>query len=101
MKSSDIPPLTQADDISNAMRSTRLNRRHFLKRGGVLTAGVSMLGAVPSGVFAAAESTIRLALIGCGGRGTGAVGDALSVPGGGVKLHAMADLDAGCLERSL
>jgi predicted dehydrogenase len=53
------------------------------------------------GVFAAPESTIRLALIGCGGRGTGAVGDALSVPGGGVKLHSIADLESNRMERAL
>ena len=34
-------------------------------------------------VHAGEDNTIRLALIGCGGRGSGAVGDALSVPDGG------------------
>jgi len=80
--------------------SSKLDRRDFLKRGALLTAGASVLGAVPSGIFAAPESTIRLALIGCGGRGTGAVGDALSVPEGGVRLHALADLDAARLEQA-
>ena len=41
---------------------------------------------------AAEDSTIKLALVGCGGRGTGAVGNALSTTGGPVKLVAMADL---------
>jgi hypothetical protein len=44
---------------------------------------------------AAEENTIRLALIGCGGRGRGAVGDALSVAAGPVKLHAMPVPEAG------
>jgi predicted dehydrogenase len=41
---------------------------------------------------AAEDSTIKLALVGCGGRGTGAVGDAFAATGGPVKLYAMADL---------
>jgi predicted dehydrogenase len=50
-------------------------------------------------VFAADDDTIRLALIGCGGRGTGAVRDALSVADSGpVKLHAMADLHDNKIE---
>jgi predicted dehydrogenase len=47
--------------------------------------------AVPA-VHAAEDNTIRLALIGCGGRGSGAVGDACSVAGSPVKLVAMADV---------
>jgi len=52
-----------------------------------------VLGSVTPAVHAGEDNTIRLALIGCGGRGTGAVRDALSVPNGGpIKLYAMADL---------
>jgi len=52
-----------------------------------------VLGSIMPAAFASEDNTIRLALIGCGGRGSGAVGDALSVPGGGpIKLYAMADL---------
>jgi predicted dehydrogenase len=43
-------------------------------------------------VHAAEDHTIRLALIGCGGRGRGAVGNAMSAADGPIKLHAMADL---------
>lgn len=43
-------------------------------------------------VHASQDDTIRLALIGCGGRGTGAVQDAASSGAGPVKLVAMADL---------
>ena len=100
MNSKHIFPPTHHTDRKEPSHSSTLTRRQFLKRGGLLTAGVSALGAVSSGVFAASEATIRLALIGCGGRGSGAVGDALSVPGGGVKLHAMADLDEDRLEKS-
>jgi hypothetical protein len=47
--------------------------------------------AVPA-VHAAEDSTIRLALVGCGSRGAGAVADALAASGGPVRLHAMADV---------
>jgi len=47
--------------------------------------------AIPA-VHAGEDNTIRLALIGCGGRGGGAVGNAMAAPGGPVKLVAMADL---------
>lgn len=65
-----------------------------------MAAGAAMLAAKPTGVFAADDQTIRLALIGCGNRGTGAVGDALNVPEGGAKLYAMADLSEDRLEKA-
>ncbi|MFO0928332.1 MAG: Gfo/Idh/MocA family oxidoreductase [Gemmataceae bacterium] len=67
------------------------SRRQVLEGAG--TAAVAALAgvAIPA-VHAGADSTIRLALVGCGGRGTGAVADALSVKGPPVKLVAMADV---------
>jgi predicted dehydrogenase len=43
-------------------------------------------------VHAAADNTIQVALVGCGGRGTGAAANALSVKNGPIKLVAMADV---------
>ena len=43
-------------------------------------------------VHAAENDTIQLALIGCGGRGTGAVENAFHIQNGPVKLAAMADV---------
>jgi len=82
---------------------TNVNRRQFLKQSGSVAAGAAVLGSIPtSGVFAAADETIRLALIGCGGRGTGAVSNALSVPDSRpVKLYAMADLLENKIESKL
>ncbi len=69
------------------------SRRQFLQRGGAIVAGATVFGSAVPKVYAAEDNTIRLALIGCGGRGTGAVRDALSVPDEGpVQLYAMADL---------
>ncbi len=79
--------MTRSNDAPNP------TRRRFLQQGGSLAAGAVMLGGMTPAVHAAEDNTIRLALIGCGGRGSGAVKDALSVPDSGpVKLYTMADL---------
>jgi predicted dehydrogenase len=81
--------------MSHSIQQPGVNRRQFLKQGSSFALGAGVLGTVaPTGVFAAESQTIRLALIGCGGRGSGAVGDALSVPKefGPVELYAMADV---------
>lgn len=68
------------------------SRRDFLKRAGGTLAGAALAGVAIPAVHAAEDNTIKLALVGCGGRGTGAVADAFSTTGGPVKLHAMADV---------
>jgi len=79
--------------MTKSIYKSNLNRREFLKQSSSLAAGAAVLGSIAPTAFAGEKNTIRLALIGCGGRGSGAVGDALSVPGGGpIKLYAMADL---------
>jgi predicted dehydrogenase len=56
-------------------------------------AGAVALGSTAPAVHAAEENTIRLSLIGCGGRGAGAVANALNTKEQGpIKLYAMADL---------
>ncbi|GIX01073.1 MAG: hypothetical protein KatS3mg112_0010 [Thermogutta sp.] len=74
-------------------KSRQSTRRHFLMTSGAAGAGALalMARAVPA-VHASESHTIRLALIGCGGRGSGAVKDAFSVANGPVELYAMADL---------
>src|SRR5262245_2576250 len=63
-------------------------RRDALKATGGLAVAA---GFGLSGLYAGESNTISIALVGCGGRGTGAVGDALSTTQGPVKLVAMAD----------
>ncbi len=75
------------------------SRRTFLKHSARLAAASTLAAAVPY-VHAAEDNTIRLALIGSGNRGSGAVGDALSCGAGPVKLVAMADLFPNRLEGS-
>ena len=67
----------------------RSTRREFLKQSGVLTAGLALATATPR-VHAAEDNTIRVAMVGCGGRGSGAVMQALSTAGP-KKLVALAD----------
>jgi predicted dehydrogenase len=66
-----------------------ISRRDVIKTAGA-AAAVSAFAGVPL-VHAGENNTIRIALVGCGGRGTGAVEDALSAPGP-TQLVAMADV---------
>jgi myo-inositol 2-dehydrogenase/D-chiro-inositol 1-dehydrogenase len=68
------------------------SRRDFLKTSAGAAAGAAFAGTMltASGVYAQTDDTIKIALIGCGGRGTGAAGQALSTEGP-VKLIAVAD----------
>ncbi len=89
-------------------------RREFLKSTVKIAATSALAGVALPHVFAAEDSTIRLALIGCGGRGSGAVGNAMSAgglvlngnegggdgAGTGVRLVAMADLLPERIQRS-
>jgi predicted dehydrogenase len=68
------------------------SRREFLNTSGQMAAA-SALGLVAApAVHAAENNTIKVALVGCGGRGTGAVINALSTKGGPTELVAMADV---------
>jgi len=71
--------------------SGKSSRRDILKWGGRAVAASAMAGAGLPAVYAAGGDTIRLALIGCGGRGSGAAANAFDSPNGPVKLVAMAD----------
>jgi len=81
----------------NINKST--SRRDFLKKGGKIAAASAMAGIVPK-LYAAGSDTIRIALIGCGGRGTGAASQAMNVKGGPIRLVAMADVFNRKLDRS-
>ena len=68
------------------------SRREFLSTSGKIFAGSVLAGATLPKAYAAEDNIIRLALIGCGGRGSGAVSNALSSKTGPTKLIAMADI---------
>ena len=76
-------------------------RRQFLQVSAATTLGVSA-GLFASGDFAyaAGSDTIRVGLVGCGGRGTGAARDAVE-SAAGVEITAMGDLFEDRLDRSM
>lgn len=76
------------------------SRREFIKQTSTFAAASALAGVVLPHVHAAENNTIQLALVGCGGRGTGAAVDALSVKVGPMKLVAMADVFETQLSRS-
>ena len=69
-----------------------LSRRELLKTSGKVAAAAALAGTMVPAVHAAEDNTIQVALIGCGGRGTGAAVNALSTTSGPIKLVAMADV---------
>ena len=72
--------------------SQNTSRRDFLKNTGRIAASSALAGGIASRMYAAQSNTIKVVLVGCGGRGTGAASNALSVTNGPVKLVAMADV---------
>src|SRR5436189_3171456 len=76
----------------NPHQDSLTSRREFIKNTGKIAAASALAGVAIPHVHAAENNTIQVALIGCGGRGTGAAGDALSVKNGPIKLVAMADV---------
>jgi predicted dehydrogenase len=84
---------------SNA-RELSTSRREFLKQTSSALAGAALAGAIAARGYAAEQNTIKIALVGCGGRGTGAAVNALSTQGP-TRLVAMADVFPQRLETSL
>ncbi|NCY03322.1 MAG: hypothetical protein EBX36_10545, partial [Planctomycetia bacterium] len=84
---------------------SNLTRREFTHSGAALvsaaSAAASFSAAMVHSSCAAADETreLRLGIIGCGGRGTGAINDSLSI-NSGVKLVAAADLYGRNCERA-
>src|SRR5512136_418313 len=102
----------------NANQNHLHSRRDFIRTTGQFAAASALAGVALPHVHAAEDNTIRLALIGCGGRGSGAVANAMSAgglvlgddggtkraalsgAGGPIKLVAMADLRQDKLDQS-
>lgn len=66
------------------------SRRDFIKTSALVTGGLITSPFVLPGAYAAPVNELKLALIGCGGRGTGAAFQALAT-GHNIKIVAMAD----------
>jgi len=74
-------------------------RREFLKTSTKAVAGAALTAAIARPGYTAEANTIQVALVGCGGRGTGAAANALATTSGPIKLVAMADVFAGQIKR--
>ena len=93
----------------SSSKATDAGRRDFLKSSSVLVAG----GAIASGFHTAygadgfGDQKIKIGLVGCGGRGTGAAAQAMNTmkkefsPNGKVELAAMADVFQDRMDSSL
>ena len=81
-----------SESTSARTASPKNSRRDFLKASGVVM-GAAMAGSLAIGrsAHAAGSGTIKIGLIGCGGRGSGAAANAMNA-GKDIKLVAMADL---------
>lgn len=71
--------------------SSNVSRRDFNKQAIGVAAATAAAFTIPH-VHAAESNTINVALIGCGGRGSGAADNALQAQNGPTKLVAMADV---------
>ncbi len=78
------------------------SRRRFISQAAAVAATASLVRADETpAVHVAEDNTIRIALVGCGGRGSGAAVNALSVENGPIQLVAMADVFERNLENKL
>jgi predicted dehydrogenase len=68
------------------------SRREVIQTAGGVAVASALAGVSVPFVHAAASNTIQVALVGCGGRGTGAAEDALSNKSAPTRLVAMADV---------
>jgi len=80
--------------------SSTTTRREFIKTTGKAAAGAALASAIAARSYAGENNTIKVALVGCGGRGTGAAAQALSTQGP-TQLWAAADVFDHRLQGSL
>jgi predicted dehydrogenase len=67
-------------------------RREAIKTPGTIAVASALAGMTIPSIYAGESNTVQVALVGCGGRGTGAAANALSTKSGSLKLVAMADV---------
>src|SRR5437867_13439260 len=80
-------------------KSAGLSRRDVIKTTGTIAAASAFAGMVVPQVHAGESSTIKVALAGCGGRGTGAAANAMSVRTAPTQPAAIAALFQSKLTR--
>jgi myo-inositol 2-dehydrogenase / D-chiro-inositol 1-dehydrogenase len=91
-----VPPVTPNPRIAAmkarpAAAGPAASRRDFLRTSATALAGAALAGELSARAYAAEDNTVKVALVGCGGRGTGAAANALSTAGP-TRLVALADV---------
>lgn len=81
------------------IQSSTTSRRSFLKKSTGALAGAALAQTLGARAYAAEDNALKIALVGCGGRGTGAATQALSTKGP-TKLVALADMFPNRLQNS-
>lgn len=83
------------------MKANKNSRRTFIKNTSMATTGALILPGLQAGAMAQVSNgkKLKIALVGCGGRGTGAANQALEADGH-VELVAMADIFQDRLDSS-
>ncbi|MEM7144918.1 MAG: Gfo/Idh/MocA family oxidoreductase [Verrucomicrobiota bacterium] len=80
---------------------TLITRRNFIQKSSMSAASVAALASgLGQGVYAAGGDELKIGLVGCGGRGSGAASQALTATEYPVKLWAMGDLFPEQIESS-
>ena len=90
------------DQVSNIPDTTNASRREFLKTSTIAAVSATAFGqfSLYNSAFAGGDDTIKVGLVGVGGRGTGAATQALST-NGNVKLVAVGDAFKDSAENGL
>ncbi|MHC4483511.1 MAG: Gfo/Idh/MocA family protein, partial [Planctomycetota bacterium] len=86
-------------NTQNNTQESSVSRRKFLKQTSGALTGAALTSTIGVRSYAGENNTIKIALIGCGGRGTGAAANALSTKGP-TQLVAMAEVFPSRLESS-
>jgi len=84
-------PTREAPTVGK-INKANISRREAIKTTGTVATSLAVAAMSMQGVYAYQSNTVQVALIGCGGRGTGAAQNALSTKSGPIKLTAMADV---------
>lgn len=94
--------MSQVQAMQPSKPSQGPSRRQFLKQSTAAVAGGAIASQLlfPGGVHAAGSGTLKIGLIGCGGRGTGAASQAMKADKN-VQLTAMGDAFGDRLEGSI
>jgi predicted dehydrogenase len=85
---------------SSLQDSTSHSRRDFITQSTRTLAGAALASTLGTRAYAGEGNTLKIALVGCGGRGTGAAVNALSTAGP-TRLVAMGDVFADRMKGSL